>query len=95
MKLTKEDVLRTAGLANLKISEENINTYKIDLEEFLTFSKQLDELDLKDVAPTVSTISFLNVLREDIKKPSLEKEEVLSCAPRRDENGFIVPRVVE
>ena len=95
MKLTKEDVLRTAKLAKLKIADEEIASSKIDLQEFLTFSKQLDELDTSNVEPTVSTFTYKNVLREDKVSDSLEKTEVLKNAPSHNENTFIVPRVVE
>ena len=95
MKLTKDDVLRTANLAKLKVTDEEIASSKTDMQEFLVFSKQLDELNTQNVTPTVSPLSFCNALREDIAGLSLEKEDVLGNTQTRDENGFIVPRVVE
>ncbi len=95
MKLTKEDVLRAANLAKLNIKDEEIASSVLDLQEFLAFSKQLDELDVENVKPTVTTLSFANTLREDAFMDSMEKDSVLSNAKVHDDNAFIVPRVVE
>lgn len=95
MKVSKEELLRTAELANLKIDNSKIKSFKADLEDFLTFTKQLDELDLSSVLPTSSTVSFENHLREDIKMPSLDKNSVLINAKNSDGNGIIVPKILE
>ncbi len=95
MKITKEEVLRTAKLANLKIDNEKVDDFKADLEEFLTFAQQLDELELSSVEPTVNTLPFENELRKDIVEPSLNKDDVFLNAKNCDDSGIIVPRVVE
>ena len=95
MKVSKEELLRTAELANLKIDNSKIKSFKADLEEFLTFTKQLDELDLSYVLPTSSTVSFENHLREDAVKASLDKKSGLINAKSSDVNGIVVPKILE
>ncbi len=95
MKFTKEDILHTAELANLKIEEAEVNSFKADIQEFLIFCEQLDEVDVSNTSPTVTSISFKNALRNDIFETSLKKEDVLKNAPVCDNDGFVVPRVVE
>ncbi len=95
MKITKEELLHTAKLANLKIDKEQENFFKADIEDFLTFSEQLDELDLDGVAPTKSTASFTNILREDVINSSLDKDDVLKNASKKDKNGIVVPKILE
>ena len=95
MKLTKEDVLRTAELANLKIDDKDINSSRADMQEFLIFCEQLDEVDVSNTLPTVVSIPFENILRDDVITTSLKKEDVLSNAPKSNVDGFIVPKVLE
>ena len=95
MKITKEELLHTTKLANLKIDTEEIDSFKADMEEFLTFAKQLDELELSSVLPTVSTIPFENELRQDVIEPSMDRNDVFLNAKNNDGSGITVPKVVE
>ena len=55
----------------------------------------LDSFDASAVPATAHILPAVNVLREDRAGEPFDREKLLACAPERDENSYIVPRVVE
>ncbi|MFQ6615701.1 MAG: Asp-tRNA(Asn)/Glu-tRNA(Gln) amidotransferase subunit GatC [Fidelibacterota bacterium] len=94
-KVTRKDVLRIASLANLKLTDKEVETYTAQFNEILTYMDQLNELDTDKVEPLSHVLDLVNVLREDVTGPSLSREEALSNAPESDGKFFIVPKVVD
>ncbi|MEY2975864.1 MAG: hypothetical protein RLZZ435_1, partial [Cyanobacteriota bacterium] len=64
------------------------------LNDILTYVDQLSELDTSDVAPTTRAIDVSNVLRADALTPHPDRDEILNCAPDRDEDFFKVPKIL-
>lgn len=95
MKITKEEVLHVAKLARLKFSDEDAKKLETDMAGIIDFADHLSELDTSDINPTAHAIPMQNAFREDEVKPSFERREILKNAPDFDEEGFIVPKVVE
>ena len=95
MKITKEEVLHVASLARLKFSDEDVNKLATDMGGIIEFADMLSELDTTDVVPTAHAIPMQNAFREDEVVPSFDRREILKNAPDFDEEGFIVPKVVE
>ena len=95
MKITKDQVEYVARLAYLKLTEEEKETFTLQLDSILSYMEKLNELDTRDVEPTSHVLPIKNVFREDEVKPSLPLEEALSNAPDRKNGFFRVPRVIE
>lgn len=95
MKITADDVLRTANLANLKLDSADIDSSIDDMETFLGFCSQLDEVDVEGVTPSIGVVFEKNAVRRDEILPSLDKSEVLKNAPEHTEKGFSVPKILE
>lgn len=51
MKITREDVLRVAELAHLELAPEEVETYRSQLDEILSYIGKLQELDVSNVEP--------------------------------------------
>ena len=79
-KLTKEEVLHIAKLANLTLSEEEVKVFGEQLSETLDYVEKLKELKTENVGPTFQTTGLKNVTRDDEIKPSLTQEEALKNA---------------
>jgi aspartyl-tRNA(Asn)/glutamyl-tRNA(Gln) amidotransferase subunit C len=94
MSLTKEEVLKVAHLARLEFKEEEIEKFRGDLNNILSFIEKLQEVDTDGVEPMYQVNNLSNVLRKDEIKKSLDKEEALKNAPQKDDGMFIVPKVV-
>ena len=95
MKVTKEDIQNVAGLSRLAIPDTETDVYIAQLGGFLEYVENLEEIDTEGVAPTTYALPMQNVFREDVVKPSLDREAALSNAPMKEDGYFKVPRVLE
>ena len=66
-----------------------------DLNTILKFVDQLNEIDTKDIEPLSSVVEQKLFQREDVVKKMNEKEEILKNSPNKNENYFVVPKVIE
>jgi aspartyl-tRNA(Asn)/glutamyl-tRNA(Gln) amidotransferase subunit C len=95
--LTKENIVHLAKLANLKLTDEEIEKFKDQLGETLHYVENLHELDTKNVTPTNHTTNSKNVVFEDGEKCTRQftQEEALKNAPQKKGNFFYVKRIME
>ncbi len=93
--LSREDVLRIARLAKLKLTDDEVERYREQLGRILEHFKKLEELDTSDVEPMAHGLEVANVLRADEPRPSVPQEEALKNAPARRDGYFEVPQVLE
>ena len=94
MAVTKKDVEYIAELARLKFKDEELEKFTEQLNGILSYVEKLNELDTSNVEPLSHPISGSNVFRDDIVKPSIDREEALKNAPDRNELFFKVPKVI-
>ncbi|HEX3376268.1 MAG TPA: Asp-tRNA(Asn)/Glu-tRNA(Gln) amidotransferase subunit GatC [Candidatus Acidoferrales bacterium] len=98
MKISKEDVLKVATLANLELSDAEVDTYRSHLDDILTYIDKLNELDTSGVEPLTQIVAAAeddSALREDIIVRADIITEVLQGAPDPEAPYFRVPRVIE
>lgn len=95
MKISKKEVEYVARLARLHLTEEEKDIYTDQLGKILEYIDKLNELDTDRTVPTSHVVDITNVLREDVTKPSLSREEVLSNAPEEQAGHFKVKKVLE
>ena len=88
--ITEEEVGHIADLANLKLTEEEVEKFTRQLGDILDYFEKLDELDTENVVPTAYTIPMKNVLRDDEVKESMDKNKVLKNAPDQKKGQFRV-----
>ena len=97
MRITPDEVLKIARLANLRLAEEDTVRYARDLEEILAYVDLLNEVDTSGVEPMAQVLHEANAtpLRADEPGSSLEQETALRCAPLAGDGHFKVPRVID
>lgn len=97
MKVTPQQVKQIADLANLSLSDRDLEAYAKDLEEILDYVDQLNELDTSGVEPMAQVLHEGSVapLRTDASGPSLAPESALRCAPLVGAGYFKVPKVID
>jgi aspartyl-tRNA(Asn)/glutamyl-tRNA(Gln) amidotransferase subunit C len=88
-------VEKLAHLSRLQFDEAEKQEIKTDLQRMIAFVEKLDELNLDGVEPLLHMSDEVNVLREDIVKGSVSREEALKNAPLHDEQFFKVPKVIK
>ena len=95
MALDRADVEHIAILARIGITEEEVETFRKQLSHILEQFETLKHVDTTGVAATGHAGQLETVLREDVAADSLEQEQVLSNAPRREGSLFRVKAVLE
>lgn len=91
--INREEVLRIAKLAKLKLSEKEVQLFQEQLGEILEYFQKLSEVDTENVEPLKHVIKAENVFREDEPQDSISPEEALKNAPQRRDDYFEVPKV--
>jgi len=95
MELSREDVKKVALLARLELTEEEIDQQGRNLNGLLHEFEALQGLDVTGIEPTSHAFPVFNVLRQDVARPSLTREQALANAPEARDGCFIVPRILE
>ncbi|TXK79604.1 Asp-tRNA(Asn)/Glu-tRNA(Gln) amidotransferase subunit GatC [Paenibacillus sp. N3.4] len=95
MSITRADVEHVAKLARLDLNETEKEQFTEQLNAILQYAEQLNQLNTDGVVPTSHAMPLVNVMREDVAKPSLPIEKVLLNAPDHEDGQFKVPAVLE
>ena len=95
MKITKEQVKYVANLARLNVSEAEADELCTQMADIITFADALSEVDTEKIEPTNHAIKVENVLREDVVRPSYDRDEMIKNAPMKQAGCYAVPKVVE
>ena len=87
--LTKEEVLKLAKLARLKLSEVEVAKYTEELGEILNYVELLSKVDTSDLKPTNQVTGLHSVYRKDeVVEYQAKPKELLNQAPD-SQNGYI------
>ena len=92
--LRREDVAHVAKLARLTLSDAELDRFTEQLGQVLEHANDMSSLDLENVVATSHPFGLVNVVREDVVRASLERDEVLAMAPDVYEHRFAVPRIL-
>lgn len=95
MPLDREEVEHIALLARIGLSPEEVELFRGQLSDILDQFQVLSELDTQGVTATGHAAGLQMVLRDDEAGDSLETEDVLRNAPRREGERFRVKAVLE
>jgi len=94
MKLTRKEVEHVAHLARLNLTDEELDQMTEQLDNILSYVEKLGELDTEGVEPTTHAFSISNAFREDVVKESLTQQESLQNCNDKNDESFIVPRII-
>jgi aspartyl-tRNA(Asn)/glutamyl-tRNA(Gln) amidotransferase subunit C len=94
MEVNDKLIENLSNLARLRFDTAEKEEIKIDLQRMITFVEKLNELDTTGVEPLIHMSETMNVLREDILRGSVSRDEALKNAPSTDGTYFRVPKVI-
>ena len=98
MKITEKEVRYVADLANLRLTDVEVQRMAVELDQILTHVDLLNEVDTSGVEP-MSQVLFdapeTATLREDRERPTLGSELATANAPLAAAGCFKVPLVIE
>jgi aspartyl-tRNA(Asn)/glutamyl-tRNA(Gln) amidotransferase subunit C len=95
MSLDEATVARIARLARIDVPQAELAPLAGELSHILGWIEQLAEVDTADVAPMTSVVAMRLAWRDDRVTDGGKAEEILANAPARQDDYFVVPRVVE
>jgi len=95
MKITKDEVRHISLLSRLLFTDEEIEAFSKDLNSILEYVSKISELNTENVEPTSHPLPLMNVMRDDVVRPSLDVEKVLQNAPDKEDNCFKVPKIIQ
>ena len=98
MKITDKEVRYVANLANLALTEEEVERMVHDLGSILEHMDRLAEIDTEGIAPMAQVLYEAGetaTLRPDIERAPLGDESALGNAPLAASGYFKVPKVIE
>lgn len=91
----KIDVAYTAKLANLPLSEKEMEVFQPQMENIVKYVEKISEVDIEGVEPMMHGCDVANALRYDVVKPSMPRETALGNAPAANDGEFLLPKIVE
>ncbi|MBI5622819.1 MAG: Asp-tRNA(Asn)/Glu-tRNA(Gln) amidotransferase subunit GatC [Elusimicrobia bacterium] len=94
MKISPEVVSKIAGLARLRLTEEEAPLYQSQLGAVLDHMADLAGLGAAAVEPGAGAPGLSSVLREDEPEAFQGREELLANAPEREGPYFKVRKVL-
>jgi aspartyl-tRNA(Asn)/glutamyl-tRNA(Gln) amidotransferase subunit C len=93
-RISAEEVAHVARLARLALTPDELERFTEQLGAVLEHARDVEALDTSGVPPTAHPLPVANVLREDVVRPSLDRDEVLAQAPDVELHRFRVPRIL-
>jgi len=93
---SRAQVEAVAALANLELSDSEIELFAKQLGDILEYAKQVQNIDTTGVPPTASVVARHSADRADVLAPSLDRGDALANAPDASLQAglFKVPRVI-
>ena len=95
MKISQQEVEKIAHLARLDVDDKLKETLAGQLSDILDYIDTLKDVNVEGVTPASGAAFMNNVLREDKVAPSPGPDVTLANAPERDEDFYVVPKVVK
>lgn len=94
MSLSRAEVEKIALLARLQLTPGELDGLTRQLANIVDYVESLRDLDTRDVEPMAHALDLVNVFAADQLVPSLDREQALANAPKRDDECYRVPAVL-
>lgn len=93
--LSKEEITHIAGLARIRLTEDETEKYRQDLSQVLDFFRELESVDTEGVVVDGMITGKENGWREDIERsaPDIEQGAIKSLFPDRKDDYLKVKSV--
>ena len=95
MKVSREEILHIAKLANLNLKEEEVDTYLLHLQDILNFANIVNNAPVEGLQERIAANDNCNVFRKDEIEVFEDNEALLQNAPEQERNMFKIPKVIQ
>lgn len=94
MKISKEEILHIANLAQLTLEDNEVEKYMENLQDILNFANIVNNAPVEGLDVTIGANEEKNIFREDNVKIFEDVDSLLQNAPEQDRNMFKIPKVL-
>ena len=95
MSIDKNTVKHISKLARISLDENNVDSLAKDLTSIMNFIENLNKLNTDKTVPLTSIINASLKSRKDEVKDGEMREQILKNSPEKNEEFFVVPKVIE
>ena len=95
MSIDKDKIKHVSKLARISVDEKKIDGLTKDLSSIFKFIEQLNELNTDKVEPLSSILNEPLRSRKDEINDGKIRDEILENSPNKNEEFFVVPKVIE
>ena len=95
MSIDKDTVKHISKLARISLDEKKIDNLSKDLSSIMEFIQKLNELNTEKIIPLTSIINASLQSRKDEVLDGKIRDQILKNSPEKNEEFFVVPKVIE
>lgn len=95
MEVKKEELLHVANLARLKLKEDEIEKYLLNLQDILNFANIVNKAGVEDLKETIGERDAYNVFKKDEIEKFDNIEGMIDNFPEEQDRMIRVPKVVQ
>ncbi len=95
MSIDKDTVKHISKLARISLDEKNVDSLSKDLTSIMRFIENLNKLNTDKVDPLTSIINASLKSRKDEVKDGKIRDQILKNSPEKNDEFFVVPKVIE
>ena len=95
MSIDKDTVKHISKLARISLDEKKIDNLSKDLSSIMKFIEKLNNLNTEKTSPLTSIINASLKSRKDEVKDGKIRDQILKNSPEKNEEFFVVPKVIE
>ena len=95
MSIDKDTVKHISKLARISLDEKKVDSLSKDLTSIMKFIENLNKLNTDKIAPLTSIINASLKSRKDEVKDGKIRYQILKNSPEKNEEFFVVPKVIE
>ena len=95
MTIDLKTIKHIAKLSRISVDDEKAKKLAGDLNSIFEFIEKLNELKTDQIKPLTSIAETSLKLRNDEIKSQNMREEIIKNSPEKNEDYFVVPKVIE
>ena len=95
MSIDKDTVKHISKLARISLDENKVESLSKDLTSIMKFIENLNKLNTDKTDPLTSIINASLKSRKDEVKDGKIRDQILKNSPEKNEEFFVVPKVIE
>ncbi len=93
-KITDEDVLKLAKLSKIRLSQEELSKFRVEIESILGYVEQLQLVNTDELEATNQVTGLENVMRDDKEDTFTPAIDLLKNVPSLEDDYIKVRRVL-